>query len=539
MNVLAATADARQIRRVQRAQAAVCRRYAKTQRGSTRRRWRRLLDIGFGLLFPAFPLLIPLFAWFGAQAGGRAFWGLLACWLALASRGAVFQGHALEFSADDVLRSPSKAGVVLLRLYRHLPRVCFVGLCLAAALAIRLGEALAAHPVPCALLLAVVASNLAQTIGKLVARLHGGRLSVLGPLLPALVFTAHACSWLDGSSKGIVLFVVFGAFAAVLWVGGGIRIAVVCRQRRRVLLRVLACELAILPHTVFAVGLLVPTTMLRETIASPWPGAAALTVMAVATACSLGALMTAVSRAEESTGGSIFAPAVDRPSATAEPIAVSMPARHGPRSLLRAQLYVHRRTHWVRPGVRPGAGSLLALIGHAMGPLLATLVMLISSRRDAPAGLAFLVALTSQSWIAVDLGWQLHRLGIDFAARVRHNLRALVLFAALPTLLAAAVAGTVLGWQDHSERALGALVAAFAWRAGWRGYTRTPEADLRSVGALTGLAAIIALTLLPMPQWWLVLAAIGTGLAGVLLRLRRLDERRIADAMRAAEEVGH
>jgi len=36
-----------------------------------------------------------------------------------------------------------------------------------------------------------------------------------------------------------------------------------------------------------------------------------------------------------------------------------------------------------------------------------------------------------------------------------------------------------------------------------------------------------------------VLAATCTGFAGVLLRLRRLDERRIADAMRAAEEVAH
>jgi hypothetical protein len=163
--------------------------------------------------------------------------------------------------------------------------------------------------------------------------------------------------------------------------------------------------------------------------------------------------------------------------------------------------------------------------------------MVRSTVDDAPPVLLLLAALASPRWVAVDLGWHMHRLGIDFAAQVRHNLRALVLFAALPTLLAAAVAGTLLGWQDHRARVLGVLFAAFAWRAGWRGYAKIPETEARSAGAaLTGLAAIVASYWL-RPTWWLVLAATATGLLGVLLRLRRIDERRIADAMRAAEEV--
>src|SRR5262249_9016456 len=150
----------------------------------------------------------------------------------------------------------------------------------------------------------------------------------------------------------------------------------------------------------------------------------------------------------ESTGGSMMASAGDRPRTAAEPVAVSLPLRHSRRSLLRAQLYVHRRTSWVRPGERPGAGLLLALLTHTFGPLVATLIM-VRSTTDAPPGFLVFVALASWSWVAVDLGWQLHRLGIDFAAQVRHNLRAVALFAALPTLLAAAIAGTLLGWQDH------------------------------------------------------------------------------------------
>lgn len=548
MNLASAIRDARQTRQVERARVQVVNRYHETTGETYPRRL-----AGLAVLFvamPAFylaPLLVPIFVWLGPEDARAPRFAALVAVLVLG--GHRFQAGALRFTANDVLREPSKAGVLLLRLWRQLPMQLLTGAAWAGAYAILLGEALTRDPPHAVLLLlAIVVSPVTWTLGNVRRRLLGSDFAVLGPLVVPVA--AAVClagvgdpsfGWVD-----VTLCVVLTAAGASVLV----RLAMTWVRRPRLHWHIVGVELATLPRFAVALGLLLPAAVLRDPAVLRPAAWTALPLVLLVAAYTLTRLVRAVRYAEENTRGSTIqsvdanAPLDDR--RRRDLMRVVLPETHaGRRSLVRAALYLYRRSFWFRRGelatplrfARRLPRLLPMALYHGWGVLLATLAVLSPVGSNVATTLAILAASTAPSFVTGRLSWTLHRLGVDYLEQVRHNLRGLALFAVLPTLLAADLAGTLAGWSSERALVVAVLCAVFALRAGWRGFLGSERTT--AYEGKVGLAAVgvMAASLwLPLASWWTASAALALGLVGVIRRVRRWDERALADEVRQLEE---
>lgn len=536
MSWVAAVRDARQTRRLFRSLAP----YWKRQRVDEVRRRVGVSDLLIGLGFLGVPLLVPLFTWLLHQSGSRL-WALAALVIVVLFSGHKFQRQALRFSATDVLRYPSKAGLVLLRLWHHLPAMAFLGACWAAGYAILIQDSLASDPWRSALLLLAVAlTPLCWNVARLLARQIAGEVSALGPLLiPTLVAIYLLGTRGDAAWTWPAIVPCFLAAAVGVLATG--RIVYDWVRRPRLHLRVLAVELGLLPRLLVACGLLVPAAHWHWL---PAAGAPLLVLVLCLIGYSLLRLVTAVRYAEEETHGT-WGRRVEPGDRQDEPVHVVLPSRHrGQRSLMRAAFYLLRRTHWFRPGelrglrmVRRLGRILPLLVFHGWGVWLAVLSMLGNAPTTSHTLLALTAGLTAPTFVTTALSTNLHRLGIDYVQQVRHNLRALWLCAALPTLAAAAITGAVLGFEG-GWRILLIIAATLAMRAGWRGLAGVPETQRRtSRDRLLPALALLAAGLVLVPSAWPPFVVLVGGLLGVGLRLRRLDERALIEDMQEDHAV--
>jgi hypothetical protein len=170
---------------------------------------------------------------------------------------------------------------------------------------------------------------------------------------------------------------------------------------------------------------------------------------------------------------------------------------------------------------------ILSLI-EGWGVWLGLLTMVGNPERIAHVVLALAAGLTAPAHLAQLPNHHLHRLGVDYAAQVRHNLQALSWCAAVPTLAAASVTAAIAGFDAQRIRLLLLIVAAFAVRAGWRGFTGARETAWRILWRQRwpGVLLVLLAALPWLPPWPAVAAALA-GASGLLLRLRRLDERQL------------
>lgn len=493
MKLAAAIADARRTLRIQRRQAPYWRQAMLAAQSGRHRLWQYRLWI---LASAMPPLLVPLALWAGKAQSSRL-WGFFALLAVLASSGHRFQRDALRFSATDVLRQPSKAGIVLARLWQSLPRLLFHGACWAAGFAVVLGDAMARRPLHAALLLLAVAlTPLAYGIGKLRVRLLGAGQSSLGPLLlPTLAVLLVLPVWRSGwhwngedtalAVTGSLLLLLSLPPNLIAWV-----------REPRLHLRLLVAELSLLPRLLVLIGCFLPVGD-GALQAAPL----ALATVLVLTGIALLRLPGAVQSAEESTGGSAIGSRDDpgpAPSRRRER-PVAMPQTHrGRRSLMGASWFLYRRRTWPRRGELRTIGDAVAqlpqliflLLLHCFGLLLAMVTML-GDPRPAHALLAVLAGLLVPNHVSVDLRHGLHRLGVDYTAQVRHNLGSFFLCVALPSLLLATATAAWSGFDPGRLRLLLVLAATLALRAGLRGLT-----SLRRAESVQGRQLLIGFVLL-------------------------------------------
>jgi hypothetical protein len=152
--------------------------------------------------------------------------------------------------------------------------------------------------------------------------------------------------------------------------------------------------------------------------------------------------------------------------------------------------------------------------------------------RIAHVVLALAAGLTAPALVAESPAVLLHRLGVDYTAQVRHNLRALLWCAALPTLAAATLTAAVEGFDAQRGQLLVLIAAAFLVRAGWRGLTGIAETAHRIPWRMCwpGMLLVLLAALPWFAPWPAVAAALACA-AGVVMRVRGLDERQLMQEM--------
>ncbi|HLQ39011.1 MAG TPA: hypothetical protein VK348_14470, partial [Planctomycetota bacterium] len=431
----------------------------------------------------------------------------------------------------------------------QLPILIFVGVAWAGGYAIVLGEFVQRHPVRGAmLLLAVTLAPLAATIGKLHIRLIGERVSTLGPLFVSTVAGVFLYSELvDHSARFEAGEIVVDVCVAILGMLATIRLIYEWIRQPRQHLQVLGPELANLPRAAFCFSLLAPAASLREApilVPIAW---CALPFLLCVSLVTLVRLVAAVHQAEEDTDGGVVHSADQHGLGDDKEVQAPLPSTHsGPRSLMRAALYLHRRSSWFRPGelrtprqvVRHLGRILPMVLYHGWGVLLAWLALAHPSGSRLPATLGVFAGLTAPTFVAVNLSPSLRRLGVDYVDQVRHNLRALLWLAVLPTMLAGGIAGTIAGWDDRRALVLAILAATFAVRAGWRGLARQAEGAWTPAWVfLTTIALLVLSYLAPLQSWPAAFAGAVLGLVGLVLRWRGLEEVTLANAVCAREEL--
>jgi hypothetical protein len=190
-------------------------------------------------------------------------------------------------------------------------------------------------------------------------------------------------------------------------------------------------------------------------------------------------------------------------------------------------------------------GIVILSVWHLFGVLLAALAIGRTTPSDVQVLLPVLAALMAPTLLSHSPRHARWLRGADYRQQVWHNLRSLACIAALPTLLAAALSGLVLGWTLERAAVLMLIAGFLACRGGLSGLLNESECDPRPARR-TWLLVLLAVTLLAVPRlgldlpvtWmaWAGAFLLAVGLVGVLLRLVRLDERKLVRAMCASEE---
>jgi hypothetical protein len=168
-------------------------------------------------------------------------------------------------------------------------------------------------------------------------------------------------------------------------------------------------------------------------------------------------------------------------------------------------------------------------------------VVALSTTGNIQTFLAVLAGLTAPGFVTNTLELQLFLFGADYRQQALHNIKAVLLFAALPALLSAIVTGFALGWNVERASAVGLLAAVFGLRLGWRGLVRVGELIYPRAYVRLPLVGMLALSFFVSnpPATWVGIAASVLGIAGMLgivLRLRGLRESVLAAEMRDLSE---
>jgi hypothetical protein len=185
---------------------------------------------------------------------------------------------------------------------------------------------------------------------------------------------------------------------------------------------------------------------------------------------------------------------------------------------------------WAVQVFRVTAGPILAMAAVVMPPRIGLL----------GAALACGAAFAARTFVAGALDPRLHLCGVDYVAQVRHELRALLLVAFAPTMAVALAAGAAVGFTPTAAFGCAAVASMSVLRIGWPGISGERE-RIGPLGCVGIVAAVLLLVFLPRTAesgFAVVSAAAVVGVAGLVRRMRRLDETLLRDEMRADAESG-
>ncbi len=493
---------------------------------------RTLLRFGIPALAPAFALIGVAFSttWPGIAVPAVLGVMLLMVWMGARSR----------FTAFDLLRHPSRRGLVLGAALHAAPWLAWCGACSALAIG---WSVPGAHTNSAGLLVLGVAFLLPG-----VAALRGGSQRVLeraganeiGRLLPIVVFflaRGAARHWLPDYFPWLI-----GAIAAVISAGAvGSALSATVR------------EVAFI--AVVAVCLALPLSE-KASLAFASGDDRALVVAAVAVAAVLFLLVSElrvqlrhvgqmeVIRSRGDDGDSAAATAQ-----SSRPV-VLRERRAG------AGLFAARRRYfadqylpdptatlgwWKRAMAWTGPALVLAFV-VLRGPALAVLAVMASGAESGGVlvGAALLAAFWASRALSVDtmdFDERIWLLGVDYREQALHGLRCLLLVGVLPTLLTGVVTVLILAPFDAMRHAALLLVgAAFLLRVGLVGLWPFREVNRLRPGFLLTALAIAAFAYEPIWSGDLLAYAIygcaGLGIVGLALRLLRLREPRLREYVR-------
>jgi len=491
-----------------------------------------LANLPWVLLRYGLPLLAPGFAWLATRHDGpmaERYWLFAAASLLLiGGRTHFLIPNTFRLSVIENLYLPSKTGVVLARVFERLPLLLMLGLCWAAAYAIRLGPLWHELPIRCGLLLVIAAlTAIVWHCGRLVLGFAGLGESVLAPwAVVALLAFALSQSWPSRlSSEVMTAFFVAVAFAFQLYKKAF--------RGPRTLARTLLFELRTAPRIAVAAGLCVPSAVITAVPTVVLALATAALVVGVVTG--LDALCQLVPRAET-------LPRVVPQRPPAEHRTIALPTHStGRRSFVRALWSRHRAKHldWLGAIDRPSklvtlpGKIMLAVVFHFWGVALAAVAVAMSANDDVQATLALLAAVTAPTFVYHGLSQQLQLLGVDYREQVRNNVRAGLVFVLLP-LVAIGGIQAVANEPDRARFAAVALLAGVTLvRIGWRGLTSELTRNILVAPAVIVAAAAATIVLPIHARIGLFVAGMAAlvGLVGIGLRLRR-SEATLAGAFR-------
>lgn len=495
-------------------------------------------DLGRALLLWGAPAVAPGFALLAIWSGHDR--RLLTMGVALAA--VLFLAHLVgkpRMHAFDLLQQPSRRGLVLGHALRRLPLLLWCGTLVAVTWLVRV-PTLRAHVDGMLLLVAAVLAPLALGLSSGAARVAGraGQDESGFPLVLLLpVVGWEAARIFDLQQPSPWLLPVAGGVLALLLIVQSKQVAATVRKG---LAAVLAAAVAL------PVAMSPPDHLAPHVWSVPLFGTGCLVCALVVIVMSVRTQLTWVEQAEivrtrgEGTQRSPAAPSAG---------AVVLRRERATTGLWRARL-AYARAEWL-PDAERGVASLGAWAGTGMvllltvlrGPLLAVTAVALAADGRVPLWLAVLAGAFASRAVAVDtteLQPRLWLLGVDYREQVLHGLRALLRFAALPTLAAAVAAAALLGPDDASRwAAVIAVAAALLLRAGLPGAWPLEETHRLRLVAIWALV-LAATTLHP---WWTpqdatraagVAAAVGLLL--LVARILRLREPHLADCVRRAEE---
>ena len=451
----------------------------------------------------------------------------------------VYVGARSRMSAFDLLRHPSRGGLVLGATLHAVPWLAWCGACSALAIALSAPGAQMNTAGVVVLVAAFLLPSVAALRGASRRVLERSGASQVGRLLPVLVFlvaSSAAERWLPDYSSGVV-----GAIAAGLSMGV-IGSAVFASVREVSFVVVVFVGLAF-PVSEAASRALVAGDTRAMTVAS--------VVLLLTVALIVSELFVQVrhvdrmevvrSRADDGDAPpSSYGPVVFRRERAGSGIAAA-------RRRYYADLHLPDPTKkliwWKRASAWTGLAIMLPLI-FLRGPALAVLAVTLSGSEA--GGVVVVVAMLSAFWASratsvevFSFEERLWLLGVDYRDQALHGLRCLLFVGLLPTLLAAVVTLLVLSPLEAARQAAVLLiVSAFLLRAGLVGlWPFREEHRLRPAFLLTTLAIA---TLAPGPVWsgdelaYAIYTCAGLGTIGLALRLRRLRKSNPRAPLRVA-----
>ncbi len=439
----------------------------------------------------------------------------------------VYGGARSRMSAFDLLRHPSRGGLVLGATLHAVPWLVWCGACSALAIAL---SAPGAHT-NAAGVMVLVAAFLLPTVAALrgasrrVLERSGAReLGVLLPVLAFLVTRFATEHWLPGYSWWVVVaFVAFLGFGAI---GSG----VVAPMRELAFTAVVFVCLAF-PVSEAASSALVAGDARAMTVAS--------VVLILSVALIVSELFVQVRHVDRMEVVRSRAADGDAPPSSYGPVVFRKARAGGGIAAARMRYYVDlhlpdptkKLSWWKRASAWTGPAIMFPLI-FLRGPVLAVLAVTLSGSET--GGVVVISALLAAFWASratsvdiVSFEERLWLLGVDYRDQALHGLRCLFLVGLLPTLLAAVVTLLVLSPFDAARQATVLLiVSAFLLRAGLVGlWPFREEHRVRPALLLTTLAIA---TLALGPVWsgdelaYAIYTCAGLGTIGLALRLRRL-----------------
>jgi len=464
---------------------------------------------------------------------------------------------APRFGAFALLHMPSRSGLLAALWLRSLPWLLWVGAC-AVVLVARFSSAASGVPVAVASIgLAPVAAfafliwrGLAKDRDDWTLRSLGGVLLYsLAAFLAVASFAGvlggahgHSAGW-AGSLISVALAAAIAYAARAQFHGWRER-----RPRRDSLLRVVLRHAAVLAAAAWALAVLFATCAKRHELAATvdalgwWTGPLALAPVLLSGCVFVVDQFEWMKTAEVG----VFL-AQPRPPSWSPSVGGSRDFA-APAGQVRPGIGLWR-AQWrrLREEKLAAIDSIVYAVISLRGPAFAVVALLSSF---APAGWPWtLLAWTAPRLVDVDESQvdRLHMLGVDLREIASHDRRALLFVAAIPTIAAGAITGTVADWTDARVAALACIAAGFVFRAGFPGLTRIADRIGRLSVAILITAWVVAapwivVSFRPSPDLTItpalivVATALLPGLVGVAYASRSWTEASLrAERLRRSE----